>query len=91
MMQIGRRLLTSPQRIDVGTTRQQQSVDAVECTDENITIGYRRNEHRYTACRHHLCVIRFVECGITIVEVCRDTNNWTAFPLWEQRVDAVQF
>ena len=59
-----RRFLTSPKRIVVSATCEDNSVKTVECVDDDILVGNRRDDYWHTSSPYYLTVIEVAQRGV---------------------------
>ena len=89
-MKLRRRLFSNPQRIDITATAQDQSVNTLQCVNDRICVGHRRNHHRYTPSRHDRLVIAFSQLTGQILIITRDAYYRPVFRLGIPRIDTIQ-
>ena len=70
VMQRRRRLLISPQRIEVAAACEQQSVDSFERIEQYVAVCHWRNEHGRASCLYNLTVVAVAHCSVDALVVC---------------------
>ena len=68
-------LFAHPERIEVGTAREEESVDAVEKRFEGCEVGRRRKDERRPPGREHRLVIAGCQFATFLPEIARDGNQ----------------
>ena len=90
VVQTCRWFLAHPERVDVGTTREQQSVDMVEHTDYHVAVGSRRDEEWCSAGTYHLLIVGFGQHLVGVVIVGRESYDGLLVPFGKLRIESVQ-
>ena len=82
-MELCRRLLATPQRIEVATAGEKESVEVFQRVDDDILVGNGRDEIRCSPCLDHLTVVFLAEGGASVGVVCRYTYHRLVLSLRE--------
>ena len=90
MMKLCRWFFVCPQRIIVSTSSKDYGIKTLKGVDDNILIGYGRNNDRNTTRSHYLLVIVVAYGDIYICTITSKANHRAMIGLRESRIDIIE-
>ena len=90
MPEFGRRFLAAPEGVDVGSSREDERIEAVEGIHQHVAVVHGRNDDGNAASLHHLIIIGIAQRGIHPFVVGRDTDERSRFSFGILLIDAVE-
>ena len=73
--QARQRFLTTIEGVDIGSTTEQQGINAVERISQHRLISHRRDNHRHATSSHYLFIVALTQFTGQFAIVACNTNN----------------
>ena len=89
-MQSWRGFLAGPQRVEVATSCQHQSVDLVERVDDGVLVVHRRYDDRHSPRLNHRQIIAVAKPCVAIDKIARQPDERTVFRFRITGINVVQ-
>ena len=82
-------LVSGPERVQVGTAAEQQSVQLVKRVGENMAVGHRWNDDGHAPGLYHRIIITFAQCRFAVVEIACNAYQRLLVGFWKVSINVV--